>query len=204
VLRQFWPRCGNSLARCGGLRLQIEHDNNEKIEKLRADLRVQTDKAQKLLDAGVQKAVLVTRTQFETEFNAYKEIFAILTEVRYAVEQTRPVWQPSSSMSEEEREKRQRDDLNAAYRQLSNAHNRLVVLKDNLCPFYSPLVHAALANCINTSKLEIFQLTTGGQKTFSTPWYLDGQQRQQEFLAAYRQVEGLIRERIASLGVLPQ
>jgi hypothetical protein len=72
------------------LRLQIEHDNNEKMEKLRADLQVQTDKAQKLLDAGVQKAVLVSRTQFETEFNAYKEIYAALCEVKHTIRATRP------------------------------------------------------------------------------------------------------------------
>lgn len=44
------------------LRLQLEHENNEKIEKLRAELHLQSEKTQRLLDAGVQKAVLVTRT----------------------------------------------------------------------------------------------------------------------------------------------
>jgi protein-tyrosine-phosphatase len=43
-----------------------------------------------------------------------------------------------------------------------------------------------------------------GQKTFSDPWYEDGYERQQEFVAAYRKVGELIRERIASLGILPQ
>jgi hypothetical protein len=98
----------------------------------------------KLLDAGVQKAVFVTRTQFETEFNAYKQIFAALTEVRYAVEQIRAVWQPPSSEEKDEREKRLLAGLNVAYKQLAVAHNELLMLKDNLCPFHASLVHAAL------------------------------------------------------------
>jgi hypothetical protein len=200
VLAALWKFLGTVWA--DRLRLQIEHDNNEKIEKLRADLQVQTDKAQKLLDAGVQKAILVTRTQFETEFNAYKDIYAVLTEVRYAVVQTRPTWIAPSNESAEEKGKRFRSALNTAFENLATAHNKLVVLRDNLAPFYAAEVYTTLGECISTSKMELFQVRTAGQETFSTPWYADGHQRQQEFIAAHRRVGELIRERIASLGII--
>lgn len=187
------------------LRLQLQHENDQKIERLRAELQVQTDKTQKLLDAGVQKAVLVTRTHFETEFNAYKEIYAALTEVRHAIHATRPVWLfPPANETEEDRDERLLTELNITSKNLVTAHNKLVILTNNLAPFYSPEVHFALEKCVNTLKLELLQVKTGSKKFFSEAWYEDGERRQNEFIEAYRKVGDLIRERLASLGIVQQ
>jgi hypothetical protein len=202
VLGVLWKFLGTVWA--DRLRLQLELKNNEQLEKLKAELKTQADKTQQMLDAGLQKAILVTRTHFETEFNAYKEIYAALTEVRYSVEQTRPVWNFPSGESQEEKDKRRWADLQKAYSSLATAHNRLLMLKDNLAPFYAVEVYAALDECVQTSKLELFQLLTGGQQTFSTTWQISGYERQQEFKLAHAKVGELIRERIKSLGVLPQ
>jgi hypothetical protein len=156
---------------------------------------------QTLLDASVQKA---SRTQFETEFDAYKEIYAALTEVRYAIEQNTPVWIPPSLEDAKVKDKWVRSELNNRFKNLATAHNKLVTLRDNLAPFYATEVHAALGDCVKTSEFELFQVRIAGQKTFSTRWYQDAYKRQFEFLAAYRKVGELIRERIASLGIVEQ
>lgn len=183
------------------LRLQLEHENNEKIEKLRAELQAQTDKTQKLLDAGVQKAVLVTRTQFETEFNTYKEIYAALSEVKHTIGATRPLM---SVVPENETEEDRFKRLGTALKELMSAHNKAITLKDNLAPFYAPEVYMALGECLNASGHEIIDVQTSGRESFTFDWFEEGTRRQEAFSEAYQRVGRLIRERIASLGILPQ
>ena len=55
-------------------------------------MRASVEKANRLLDAGISKAILVTRTHFETEFVAYKEILTALSEVKNCIHSTRPVF----------------------------------------------------------------------------------------------------------------
>ena len=201
ILAALWKFLGTVWA--DKLRLQLELKNNQHLEMLRTKLQTQADKTQQMLNAGIQKSILVSRTHFETEFNAYREIYAALTEVRYAVEQTRPVWNPPSSESAEDRNKRRHVELQKAYENLATVHNKLVLLRDNLAPFYAADIYPALEACVNTSKMELFQLLTGGQQTFSESWSIEGYRRQEEFKIAYRKVGELIRERTTSLGILP-
>jgi hypothetical protein len=182
-------------------RLRLEHERNEKIEKLRAELQAQTDKTQKLLDAGVQKTVLVARTQFETEFNAYKEIYAALTEVKHTIGATRPlIGVAPENETEEDKFKR----LGTALQELMSAHNKAIVLKDNLARFYAPEVYRALSECLNASGHEIIEVQTSGRESFTFAWFEEGAKRQEAFNVAYESVGRLIRERIANLGILPQ
>ena len=55
-------------------------------------MRASVEKANRLLDAGISKAILVTRTHFETEFVAYKEILTALSEVKNCIHSTRSVF----------------------------------------------------------------------------------------------------------------
>src|SRR5258707_9889693 len=61
---------------------RVQQDNRKEIEAMKSEMQASVDKANRLLDAGVSKAILVTRTHFETEFIAYKEIFAALSDVK--------------------------------------------------------------------------------------------------------------------------
>src|SRR6266566_560383 len=87
-LGKVWEdRLLESLRQANRLEIEkIKTDSNTEIVKLQNTL----DRANKLLDASVQKATFVTRTQFETEFNAYKEIFAALSELSHCIAWTRP------------------------------------------------------------------------------------------------------------------
>jgi hypothetical protein len=199
LLTTLWKTLGSIWT--DRLRLQLQHENDEKIEKLRAALQAQTDRTQKLLDASVQKAVLVTRTRFETEFNAYKEIYPALCEVKHTIGQTRPLFAvvPAEETNEERRKR-----LSVALCELMAAHNKAITLKDNLAPFYAPEVYTMLDECLKASGLEIMDVQIAGGDAFAFDWYEKGAMRQDAFNEAFYKVGTLIRERIASLGILPQ
>lgn len=183
------------------LRLDVELKHNKELEAVKALLREQTDKTQKLLEANIEKAVLVTRTHFETEFNAYKEIYAALCEVKYAIVSTRPVMR---IRPEDESLEDRRKELSETHGQLERAHAVAVRLKENLMPFYSVVVYDQICECLKASAGEMMDIRLANERRFTSEWYNEGTVRQETFLTAFGQVGVLIRERIASLGILPQ
>jgi hypothetical protein len=84
------------------------------------------------------------------------------------------------------------------------AHNKAIMLKDNLAPFYSHEVYQTLEACLKASGLAIIDVQTSGGDAFSLAWFEEGAKRQDAFNEAFYRVTKLIRERIASLGILPQ
>src|SRR6267143_4097743 len=70
---------------------KVQQDNRIELQAMKSEIDASVAKANRLLDAGISKAILVTRTHFETEFAAYKEIFAELSEVKHCIKATRPM-----------------------------------------------------------------------------------------------------------------
>jgi len=174
--------------------------NRKELETLKSELQHSVDKANRLLDAGISNVTLVTRTQFETEFAAYKEIFAELSEVKHCIKGTRPMMGIGPlDQSREEKLKRLSERLS----ELMSAHNKALTLTDNLSPFYSVEINQALGTCLRASGFEIMEIQTAGNESFTLEWFRDGKKRQEEFMGGYDQVVKLIRDRLASLGVLP-
>src|SRR3982074_1330650 len=71
---------------------KVQQDNRVELQMMKSEMEASVAKANRLLDAGISKAVLVTRTHFETEFAAYKEIFAALSDVKNYLHAVRPVF----------------------------------------------------------------------------------------------------------------
>jgi hypothetical protein len=187
----------------------LQQENRIEIEKIKTAsnaeiVRLQNtlDRANKLLDASVQKATIVTRTQFETEFGAYKEIFAALSDLSHCIAWTRQTIRITKS--NETREEKI-EELTTNYEALLQAHNKAIILKQNLSPFYATEIYEALALCLNESGGEIndLRLSVNSPEQFTSGWYEQGADRQEAFRRGYNQVSKFIRERIASLGILP-
>jgi hypothetical protein len=180
----------------------VQQENRKELEALKSEMQGSVDKANRLLDAGISKAILVTRTHFETEFTAYKEIFAALSDLNHCIQATRPmiIMTGDEMMDEGTQNQALLERLN----KLIEAHNKTVTLSANLSPFYYEEIYRAVEKCFNVSKLEIFQVKTGGRNSFTSEWFDQGHGRQSEFMEGYAQVAKLIRERLASLGVLPE
>ncbi len=176
---------------------KVQQANRRELETLKSEMQSSVEKANRLLDAGISKAIMVTRTHFETEFTAYKEIFAALSDVKNCIHATRPVF---IIAGEDDRVKNE-TDLVERLNRLIAAHNRAVTVSENLGPFYQDEIYQGIQKCFTSSKYEIFQVKTG--KTFSEEWFEEGRKRQEAFTEDYITVSKLIRERLASLGVLP-
>jgi len=104
---------------------------------------------------------------------------------------------------EDERVKDKTDLLNRLNKLIA-AQNRAVIISDNLRPFYQDEIYQGIQKCFNASKYEILQVKTGSCGTFSAEWFEEGRKRQEAFVEDYLHVSTLIRDRIASLGVLPE
>jgi hypothetical protein len=178
---------------------KVQQANRKELETLKSEMQSSVEKANRLLDAGISKAIIVTRTHFETEFAAYKEIFAALSEVKNCLHATRPVFIIAGEGDQVKDEKNLVDRLNF----LIAAHNKAVVISDNLRPFYEGEIYQGIQRCFNATKFEILQVKTGSCGTFSAEWFEAGRKSQEGFTQDYISVSKLIRDRLASLGVLP-
>jgi hypothetical protein len=178
----------------------VQQANRRELETLKSVVEASVEKANRLLDAGISKAIIVTRTHFETKFTAYKEIFAALSDVKNCMHATRPVF---IIAGEEDRVKNQVDLVDRLNR-LIVANNKAVMVSDNLRPFYQDEIYQGIQKCFTASKYEILQLKTGSRGTFSEEWFEEGRKRQEAFTENYIRVSKLISTRLASLGVLPQ
>ena len=179
---------------------KVQQANRRDLETLKSEMQASVEKANRLLDAGISKAIMVTRTHFETEFTAYKGIFAELSDVKSCLHATRPVF----IIAGEEDRIKNITELAGRLNKLIEANNNAVVVSENLRPFYQDEIYQGIQKCFNASKFEIFQVTVGGPETFSRNWFEEGRKNQEAFTEDYIRVSKLIRERIASLGVLPE
>jgi hypothetical protein len=179
----------------------VQQDNRKELEAIKSEMQTSVDKANRLLDAGISKAILVTRTHFETEFTAYKEIFATLSDVKNCLHAVRPVF----IIAGEEDQTKDMKSLVERLNKLIAANNKAVVVSDNLRPFYQDEIYQGIQECFKSSKFEILQVKTGGgDSTFSQNWFEAGRKNQEAFVKDYLHVSTLIRDRLASLGVLPE
>jgi hypothetical protein len=178
---------------------KVQQENRRELEAMKLEMQASVDRANRLLDAGISKAILVTRTHFETEFAAYKEIFAALSEVKNYMHATRPVFVIAGEGESVKDEANLVDRLN----KLVESHNKAVVISENLRPFYQEEIYEGTQKCINSSKFEILQVKTSGHKMFNAEWFEDGRKNQEVFSEHYIRVSTLIRVRLNSPGVLP-
>jgi len=178
---------------------KVQQDNRIELQAMKSEIDASVAKANRLLDAGISKAILVTRTHFETEFAAYKEIFAALSDVKNCLHATRPAF----IIAGEEQRARDETDLVERLNKLISAQNKATVVSENLRPFYQDEIYQGIQKCFNSSKYEILQVKTGGRSVFSHVWFEEGRKRQEAFTEDYIRVSNLIRDRIASLGIFP-
>jgi hypothetical protein len=180
---------------------------SRELEQLKAkyaqELEAYRDALQRsktVLQAEIDRSVFVTRAHFETEFEAYKQVFGALAEVRLTMAAVRPMMSMHpANESDEDRRKA----LGKRVGDLMDAYNRAITVVENQAPFYPKELYSALQQCLKAASLEILDVQTSGSDTFSIRWYERGDKRMGEFMAAYTSVSDLMRLRISTLQVLP-
>ncbi len=168
----------------------------EKLEGYKDTL----DRSKNLLRAQIERSVFVTRAHFETEFEAYKKIFEDLAEVRLLMSAMHPMLRVARE--DETREDRFKE-LNASLAKLAEAHDKAARTTENLAPFYPQDVLERLNRCLQLVRVEILNVQTGGERTFSAEGSRRGEDRVSEFMLAYQEASDAVRHRIATLAILP-
>jgi hypothetical protein len=175
---------------------QLRAGYAEKLEGYKDAL----DRSKHLLQAQIDRSVFVTRAHFETEFEAYKKIFEDLAEVRLLMTAMHPMLRVARK--DESREDRFKE-LTANLLRLADAHDKAARTTENVGPFYPQEVLEKVNRCLQLVRIEILNVQTEGERTFSAEWSRQGEDRVNEFLLAYKETSDAVRQRIATLAILP-
>lgn len=185
----------------------VEAKHASKLEALRAEYAIELERyknelehSKQFLQAEIDKTFLVTKVHFETEFQALKDVFARLAEVRLQLPNLRPRMRIRRS---DETVYTRVAALDKAAVALQEAYNKLVDVSENTSPFYPPAIHAQIGVCEQIIRIELNDIAlTGPTEAFTHDWLNEGEQHLNEFIAAYNRVSELIRERISKLAIL--
>ncbi|HEV7674577.1 MAG TPA: hypothetical protein VGQ12_08605 [Candidatus Angelobacter sp.] len=156
---------------------------------------------QKRIQAGIDRHVWVTRAQFDTEFNAMKEVFKGLAELMLAINAVRPMFSTSPKGEDKaEKIKRMFERLGAAM----TAYDQVIGVPAALSPFFPEDLYLAIQDCLQKANIEILSVQTSNEhEVFETEWFQEGERNRRDFMIAYQTVSRLIRKRIETLAVLP-
>jgi hypothetical protein len=146
----------------------------------------------------LDKTILVTRVHFETEFAAIKEVFQKLAKVRLELAGIRPSF-GIASPNETPNDKLKA--LSGRLEKLTAAYNDLVTTTENLSPFYPREIYLQIDECRQAVWMEITDVQTAGDDTFTHGWFQQGENNRNRFMKAYNTVSLLIREHIAKLAI---
>jgi len=179
--------------------LWLQRDEASLNAKL-ATLENEFQKSQRKAQAEIDRFVFVTRAHFETEFEAMKQVFNRLSEVRLAINGLRPMMsiEPLDE-SDQERLKRLSERLEI----LSHAYNKLIAESEARAPFYTADLYYAVDMCLRAASAEIASVRTAGNDTFSFDWFREGDKNRNNFAKGYQEAVENIRDRISKLAVLP-
>jgi hypothetical protein len=156
---------------------------------------------QKRIQAGIDRHVWVTRAQFDTEFNAMKEVFKGLAELMLAINAVRPMFSTSPrGESKDHKKERLFERLETA----KTAYNQVIGVPSALSPFYPEDLYFAIQSCLQKAHIEILSVETSNEhEIFETGWFQQGETNRQDFMTSYQIVSKLMRNRIETLAVLP-
>jgi hypothetical protein len=152
--------------------------------------------ALELYKVKLSSSTFVTRAHFETEYDAYKRIFAGLGEVSLTIAGLRPSIDLSpTNETQEENRIRFSERLNL----LSAAHDHAVKIVEHMRPFYPSDIFIKVSQCLAITRGEIMYAAGGGERVFNQA----GRNRLQDFNLAYDSAIDAVRTRIATLAIIP-
>jgi hypothetical protein len=152
------------------------------------------EQKRKRIEAQLGHSTYVTKTQFDTEFNAVKDIFAALGKLRLSFNGLRPFldWTP-----QDEGEK-----LKLISLRLNHFRERFNVLVDTAESVYSFIpenIYSQLELCMKAGLIEIQHIEEAGVEALSPKGYEDGAKQHERFTAAYFTAAKLVREHFNQL-----
>lgn len=146
------------------------------------------------VEAELGHRTYVTKTQFDAEFNAMKDIFAALGKLRLSFNGLRPFldWTPQD---EQGKLRLMSDRLN----HFLERFNVLVDAVESVYPFIPEDIYAHLETCMKASLTEIRHIQEAGVQALSPSGYRDGANQHQTFTIAYFSAAKSVRDHFRQL-----
>lgn len=154
------------------------------------------ERKRKRIEAELGHRTYVSRTQFETEFNAVKDCFSALGRLRLSFNGLRPFmdWTPQD---ESEKRKLMVSRLN----HFKERFNPFVDTSESVYPFVPEDIYEQFEICSRAAFLEIKHIEEDMSKALTPNGYMEGVKQLETFSAAYFKAAKLARERFRQLSV---
>jgi hypothetical protein len=162
----------------------------KELEKYRDALEQRRGK----IEADLGQRTYVSKAQFDTEFNAIKEIFAALGKLRLSFNALRPFvdWIPPD---EDARLK----VVSARLSHFVPLLNAFVTAVESAFPFVPDNIYKQLQICMTAGLTEMKHIEHAGAEALSPNGYSDGLKQSERFTTAYFTAAELVRERLKQL-----
>jgi hypothetical protein len=159
------------------------------LDKEFENYRDALEQKRKRLEAEIGHRSYVSTTQFDTEFNAVREIFAALGKLRLSFNGLRPHidWTPQDA---EEKLKL----ISARLNHFRERFDAFVVASESVYPFVPEDIYAQLEICMKAALLEIRHIEETRVEALSARGYADGAKQREAFTTAYFAAAKLVRE----------
>lgn len=157
------------------------------------------EQRRKRMEAELSHRIYTTQTQFDTEFNAIKEIFAALGKLRLSFNGLRPFIDRPPQDHEE-----RFTEISRRLSHFTERYNALVDTAESVYPFVPEDIYTELEKCMKAALIEIRHIEDAGAEALSPAGYSDGANQHDRFTAAYFKAAKLVRERFNRLSVVSQ
>jgi hypothetical protein len=152
----------------------------------------------------LEHSIVVSRAQFQTEFDAMKQVFQKLSQVRLRMGSLRPLFDiAEGGTTQEERKQKRFERLQEELTSFVIAYNELLAVVEDLSPFYPTEIYQQLNECLSAANAEQIDIRLEGRDALSHDGFERGRINSDRFTAAYNKVSELIRDRISRLAIAP-
>jgi isoleucyl-tRNA synthetase len=156
------------------------------------------EQRRKRVEAELGQRTYVSKTQFDTEFNAIKECFAKLSTLRLHINTLRPFRDRLLVDDNEEK----RNAISSRLVPAVPAYNDFVDATDGFFPFIAEDIYNALHECAVAARTEMDNILDAGVKNaFSPEGYAAAGKNQDRLYVAYLKAAKLTRLRFARLAI---
>lgn len=163
---------------------------DKEFEKYRDTL----EQGRKRIEADLGQRTYVSKAQFDTEFDAIKDIFAALGKLRLSLNGLRPFfdWIPDDEESRLQL-------VSARLGHFKPLLDALITTVESAYPFVPDDIYEQLEICMRTGTIEMKHIEQSGAKALSPSGYEDGAKQHEKFTTAYFAAAKQVRERLRRL-----
>jgi len=185
--------CGTGSLRHGRFLRGYKARYDQELEAYKDTL----EQKRKKIEAELGHRIYVGKAQFDTEFNALKDCFAVLGKLRLAFNGLRPMldWMP-------EDQQEQMKVLATRMRHFTERYNPVVDTAASVYPFVPEDIYAEFDKCMKAALLEIKHIEADPSKAFTNSGYHQGAEQRDKFDSAYFAAARLTRERFRQLSIV--